>query len=365
VTQVKEPSLLRFWVKYGIVYLSFSELSQREVIAVASTGNTTIGTPAISEYRAGICLPTEQISNAIYTLTALYGEQDYDGVDKIVEQAMSTIEKGSNEMPALASALISKSLTGSYVARRDMLDAAYAASGNRTYVFEHNSGAGRMNPTLYSACIRIEPVLADHSLCIMDVSIRNSKITAGLKGTVEQVLAESLGATWALQSLDIHVPIQIERGTHYRFDLEPFVDALRLSKATPGEHMPFTEVNGRSVSDFVEKRYLNQCDRLAGDLYSPQIHTVLPDGVTSTLGFDGCMFSGWDVYEQTRTVHSTRTGTVFSGPIRTKFQSDELETPSIWLGLKVEASSYLPDREQLALDLAAKLAHDITDLHNH
>lgn len=332
---------------------------------MATTDNTTIGEPTIREYREGICLPTSQIGDAIYTLAALYGEQDYDGVDEIVKRAESTIKEGSANMPDLAAALLSKSLTGSYSAGRDMLNAAYAAAGHRTYVFEHNSGSGRMNLTLYSAYIRIEPVLADHSLCIMRVRINDRKITADLDGPLEKVLAEALGATWALQSLEVKVPVQTVRDTHYRFDLEPFADALRLNKATPGEHTPLSEINGGSASDFVEKRYLNQRDRTASDLYAPKIYTALPGGVTSTLSFSGCLFSTWDVFDQDRTVHCTRSGTVFSGPIRTKFKSKELETPYIWLSLQAEASSYLPDREQLVLDLAAKLAHDITDLHNH
>jgi hypothetical protein len=334
-------------------------------MTVAATANTTIGKPNVREYRERICLPTAQVPDLIYALAAMYGEEDWDGVDEIVERAMSTINEGSTTMPNLASSLLSMGLTGSYTAAKDGLNAAFAASGHRCYVFEHNDGLGRMNMTLYSAYIRIEPVLADHSLCLATVKIKDSKITADMKGTVEQVLAESLGVKHALMSVSVTTPIEIVGKTQYRFDIEPFADALRKHGAVPDEHMPLQEINARSIADLIEKQYLNQCDRTAGDLFSTQIRFTMPDGIAGTLGFHGCKFSTWDIWEQERTVHAIREGIVFSGPIRNKFKSTELEHPTIWINIGSEASSYLPDREQLALDAATNLAAAITDLHNY
>lgn len=334
-------------------------------MTVAPTANTTIGRPKIREYRERICLPTAQVPDLIYALAALYGEQDWDGVEEIIKRATSTINEGSTTMPNLASSLLSRGLTGSYTAARDDLNAAFAASGHRTYVFEHNDGLGRMNMTLYSAYIRIEPVLADHSLCLATVKIKDTKITADMNGTVEEVLAKSLGVKHALMSVSVTTPIEIVGKTQYRFDIEPFADALRKHDAVPNKHMPLQEINARSIADLIEKQYQHQRDRTAGDLFSTSIRFTMPDGITGTLGFHGCKFSTWDIWEQERTVHATRKGAVFSGPIRQNFDKTELERPTIWISLSSEASSYLPDREQLALNVADKLAAAITDLHNH
>lgn len=80
-------------------------------MTVTAAANTTIGTPKVREYRERICLPTTQVPDLIYALAAMYGEQDWDGVDQIIQSAMHTINEGSTKMPNLASSLLSKGLT--------------------------------------------------------------------------------------------------------------------------------------------------------------------------------------------------------------------------------------------------------------
>lgn len=320
---------------------------------------TTIGKPSVHEHRNQICLPLNQVSDAIYTLAALCEETDWDGVDALVEQIQITMLEGSSTMPALSSALLSKGLTGSFTAARDDLNRAFAASGRRNFVFEHNAYPGPQSHVLRNAHISVRPLSADHQQVALEIRVHDRRITGDMKVTPEKSVAEALGLNCALGSVTVRVPLEIvDAGTAFRFDMQPFADALRAQSVTPGEHMSFTEVTGQVFADWFEDWYNHQTDGR-----TPTVRLSLTDDYTLAFGTHGCMFSTYDRWEQTRTVHCTRAGTVFSGPISTMYNSDKLDAPEAYVSLRGDAL-HLPDREKFMLDLAATLVTSITSYHH-
>lgn len=323
-----------------------------------STAPTTIGTPQIDEYRNSICLELDRIDEAIYALALLCEETDWDGVDQLIKQIKDTIKEGSVTMPALSSAMLSKRLTGSFTAARDTLNYAFYASGRKNYLFEHNAYPGPQSSVLHSVYMRVEPLTADHQQVSLELSVRDRRITNDMEVTPDECVATALGLQCVLGSVSVHVPLQvIDNGSSFRFDMTPFADALRKHGAQPNERI--SDINGRVFTDW----FVTRCNRQRDIYDTPQLDVDLPEHDASvTLSTQGCNFADYDRWEQQRTILYTRTGTVFSGPIRTKFQSTELETPYVWLHLRSPAL-HLPEREQNILSLANSLATTITDLH--
>jgi hypothetical protein len=330
---------------------------REEVIVVKPT---TIGTPKIIEYRNRIYLPFSQIEDAIYCIAALCEEDNWNGVTELIERAKSAVMEGVATLPAFSVALLSRAATGSYTQGRDEVNRAFAADGRRNYYFEHNPEMGTQSRLLYPAHITIQPASADHQMVYLDFKLRTgSKVGMGLEVTPEQSIADVLGVRRVLRSVEISTPLEIVNGMQYRLDLAPFADVLRNNKFEPGEYMHISKITGGDFANWFERWINSQTNRYN----TPQIALTIPgQDVKASLGTSGCEYVDYDTWEQDRTILSTRTGTEFTGPIRTKVTGNELETPHLWLSLNA-GGSHLPDREQLLLQLAKQSVSDIVDYH--
>lgn len=292
-----------------------------------------IGEPKVGTWYEGIAVTLEQFEQAIYTMAAASGEEDWNGVEELLTEARIELTAGRVTMPTLPALLYSKALTGSYVAGREMLDDAFNRSGMTVRLFEHGH-YGQPMPYV----LRDLVLTAHHVICEVFLLRAHEKGEA-LSTELEVSVAQALGAERVIKQMYVTFPLEVIGGNRFRFDFVPFMGAMERLGLGPIRYAKTESMSGKAAADYFEGILQGG----TSDNIVPTIYFGSPpsSGVAVNMTAYGCLFAQYDSWDKERTAHYSREGTVFTGPLAREYRdASKFERPRMVFALS------RPDRRE-------------------
>lgn len=284
--------------------------------------STKIGEPTITEGVGGILVTLEEFEDALYTLASACGEDDWDGIAKLVKRAKHDLTQGIQNAPTLLAAFASKAATDGYIAGRNEANELLRCSGYIYRLFQHNLRGGRMESPFFNLSISAYAVRDTEDLYLLFIADRRRDSRTNWMS----VIANVLGVEREFMSISLRFPLERIKGDYFCLDYAPFMETMNeLGLILHPTLSHILTLDGVAAAEWAMQWAANRQG-------PPSITMEIPEhrGWEVELTPYGCKLNTYRPGSTPRfTVECERQGSVITGPIKTRHNSEKLQKPVV------------------------------------